>query len=388
MRKRVRLINLWLIVIWGLFGCSANSLLEIRTEDIRVDQDELSSLALELSEDLLQKNIDTVAVLDFTDPLGLVSKFEQDITEQIFLSMAGFSGKLWVVGGDYLDNVLKSQKPPDEVWPVMGVQAIVSGTIKADRKKITVNIRVTEAQNANPIHSIQRKCRVLGTHDELAYLAAPPEELRTRSIQQRSYDIPAFPWPPPEASASIKVPSHFLHNNGRPTTLAQIARRLESAFSQAGYTERNYYSVPGGFALVSRMEQFNPDGSSKPLPERWAVEMTPPKVFSLSSYLKALFWAPKGHFRIISFLVTSVPFVQQSESPVSQEEALEWLSSGAQMLPPALESVAYSDKHYCVALIYEFEQSSRNHAPEFKRLSLLPGFKHLRQARLWDMLEN
>ena len=386
MKKRVGLLSLWLIMLLGLFGCSTNSLLEFRHQDLRVDEAELSCVAMELSEELLQQNIDTIAVVDFTDPLGMVSEFERGITEQIFLSMAGFSGKLWVVGGEYLEKSLESQDSPDEIWPVMGVKAVVSGTIKADSEKITLRIRVTEARNASPIHSIQRECRVLKTREDLTYLSRP-EEARPRNIHEPFHEIPAFPWPPPEASASMKIPSHFLDNATTPTSLAQVAKRLEGAFTQTGYAERSYYSVPGGFALVSRMEQFNPDGSSKNPPDRWAVKMTPPEVFSLSSYMKALFTAQKGYFRIISFVVTSEPFVQQAESVVTQEEAQQWLSGGTQILPPALGKMAYSERHYCVALVYEFEQSSRNHEPKFKRLSRLPGFEHLKQARLWGTLE-
>lgn len=386
MIKNTWLLPLLIIVVVGLFGCVPEALLTFHDKDLEIDRYELSRVAMELSEELLQRDIDTVAVTDFTDSWGLVSDFERSITEQIFLSMAGFSGKLWVVGGEYLEHSLDSQEA-DEVWPVMGVKAVVSGTIQTDSETVTLQIQITEAESKRPIHSIQRECRVLKEREEFAYIA-PKEGLRSRGSSSFPHGIPAFLWPPPEASASMKIPSQFLIDSNAPaTTLAQVAQRLESAFAQTGYVERSYYSVPGGFALVSRLEQFNPDGSSKTPPERWAAEITPPKVFSLSSYMKALFLPQEGHFRIIIFLVTSAPFAQQPENVVTQEEAQEWLSGGTQMLPPSLGNSTYSDRHYCVALVYEFEQSSRNHTPEFRRLSRLPGFEHLKKSRLWETLE-
>jgi len=386
MTRTVRVLSLFAALFIGLSGCSVGRVLDLRKSGVRVDETDLSRLGRELSEELLRQGVETIAVTDFTDEFGRVSEFERGITERIFLSMAGFSGKLWVVGGEYLEHALDSQESRDKVWPIMGIDAVVSGTIEIDDRKISLRIQVTEARTSRTLHAIRRECRVQGSRDDTIYLAQP--DVRPRSVQQSFYGgIPAFTWPPPEASASIKIPSHFLSDTAKPETLAQVANRLESAFEQTGYAEHSYYSVPGGFALVSRLEQFNPDGSSKDLPERWAVEVAPPKVFSLSSYLKALFFAQEGHFRIISFVVTSAPFAQQPDSPIRREEAMKWLSDGVQALPDAIGDSAYTDAHYCVALVYEFEQISRNHEPNFKRLSLLPGLEHLQQAHLWEFLE-
>ncbi len=345
-----------------------------------VHDTDINNLAAALAEELLREGIETVAVMDLTDPEGNISQFEQQITENLFLALTGFTGKLWVVSGTYLRNLLSGQEPPDKVWHVMGIKAVVSGTAAVKSENITIRLTVSNTETAETISTMIKVCRTapgLNVPDT-------PLAMQTRELV---YDIPSFPWPPPEASASAKVPSKFLRSSAADTTLADAARTIEEALDHTGYTERSYYAVPEGFALVTRLEQFNPDGTSKNPPDRWAVEVTRPKVFSLKSYLEALFKAQEGHFRIISFIVTTMPFMQSTQAVVSREEAMEWLTSGVQILPHPIGERPYTEHHYCVALIYEFEQPTRNHEPFFKKLSLLPGVEHLKQAQLWKHLE-
>ena len=77
---------------------------------------------------------------------------------------------------------------------------------------------------------------------------------------------PSFPWPPPKASASSKVPDNFLRETETKQILHDIDRRLALALDKAGYFEKSYFSVPDGFALVTRLEQINADGTPKPEP--------------------------------------------------------------------------------------------------------------------------
>src|SRR5688572_955441 len=69
-----------------------------------------------------------------------------------------------------------------------------------------------------------------------------------------SGNMPAFPWPPPRYSAFAPIVREWIADGPLPT-LGSVATRLEAAFDRTGYGERTYYWVPGGFALVSRIEQ-------------------------------------------------------------------------------------------------------------------------------------
>jgi hypothetical protein len=198
-------------------------------------------------------------------------------------------------------------------------------------------------------------------------------------------EIPAFPWPPPDASARVKVDRNLLAIPGAQITLGQVADRLERAFDQAGYGETGWYRVPEGFALASRLEQINPDGTCKPEGERWKSKAYTPPIGSLGEYIKALFIPQKGHFRLIVFVVTSLPFDQTTPGP-SREEALEWVDRGASALPSPIRSQRFTPDHQCTALIYEFLQRATEHPAELVDPSSISGLEHLKRARLMAAL--
>jgi hypothetical protein len=160
---------------------------------------------------------------------------------------------------------------------------------------------------------------------------------------------------------------------------------LSDALDDAGYNERSYYSVPDGFAIVSRLEQIEEDGTSKPLPNRWAVEIGPLQEFSLSRYLQVLFTADPGFFRVIVFVVTPHPFSQKNVK-VPRDEAIKWLAEGLNQLPSDIGDLELSSQYSCTALIYEFEQPRSRKAAILKRPSHLTGLIHLQKAKLWNLL--
>src|SRR5262249_12310591 len=105
-----------------------------------------------------------------------------------------------------------------------------------------------------------------------------------------------FPWPPPKASSWTRLPPDLLHLPQSRESLLDVSRRLEAAFRKAGYVEWSYYAVPKGFAIVTQLEQYATDGTPLKEPDRWSVTVPAPQVFSLATYLKALFSASPGHF--------------------------------------------------------------------------------------------
>jgi hypothetical protein len=165
-----------------------------------------------------------------------------------------------------------------------------------------------------------------------------------------------------------------------------VVQKFEDALNSCGYVEKTYYSVPKGFAIVTRLEQIDSDGVSQKTPARWATEIQPLQKFSLKTYIKALFGARVGYYRIIVFIFTPYPFSQQ-EVEVDSQEAQTWLSSGLNVLPQALGQKEYSQDYKCTALIYEFEQHGTEAPPEIKIPGRLTGKTHLVKANIWHALE-
>ncbi len=200
--------------------------------------------------------------------------------------------------------------------------------------------------------------------------------------------MPVFPWPPPKPSATANLNFGSLTKSaGAKLTFGDVDARIDEALGAGNYTEKSYYGIPGGFALVTHIEQINSDGSPD-FSNRWVTEMTSMSLskFSMQKYLEALFSAPKGRYRIFVFMVTS-NMVISSGTPVSEGEAQAWIVEGANKLPSEIMSIPYTKDYSCTVYVYEFIQSGYGEQAIQNTPSSITGKEHLQQADLWDTLE-
>jgi hypothetical protein len=161
-----------------------------------------------------------------------------------------------------------------------------------------------------------------------------------------------FPWPPPDYSASSVLDNEIFKNCD---DLHNADFILSKALKNVGYTEKGYYSVPGGFAVITRIEQIDKNGVSLDPPERWSVNTFSPLSFSITSYLKALFFSTPGYFRIIAFIVTDKPFNSSDKLP-DENSAIDWIKNGTMVLPAEIGALKFTKDHTVTALIYEFQK--------------------------------
>jgi hypothetical protein len=173
-------------------------------------------------------------------------------------------------------------------------------------------------------------------------------EERTPPPRQPNETPPPFLWPPPRASAFQVLPRKLLVGEKETVRLKDVNTTLNSAFEHCGYSDRSYYTVPDGFAIASRIEQINEDGT--PSSNRWSLDVPPMEEVSIKAYLRALFKAPRGHYRVIVFIVTPHPF-SQGDTELSASGAAELVSKGANTLPEAIGNREYSSNYKCTALI-------------------------------------
>jgi hypothetical protein len=164
------------------------------------------------------------------------------------------------------------------------------------------------------------------------------------------------PWPPPVASARMVLPRTLIDpDNNAELTLGDVDRRLTAALAEAGYAGHGYSGVPGGFAIVTPVERFLPDGSPLDPTSRWSTKLPPLRSFSLGEYIRALFTAESGHFRVLLFIVTDQPF--HSDAGRARLSTVEtWARQGVNTLPTAVEDQDYTRAHNTTVLVYEFEK--------------------------------
>jgi hypothetical protein len=225
--------------------------------------------------------------------------------------------------------------------------------------------------NAPPIENPSRSLAVTDTTPAAAADGSP------------KIDIPQFQFPPPRASAAGQVPRELLVGDLSHPRLKDVEASLSDAFERCGYGDKSFYAVPDGFAMASRLEQINADGT--PGSDRWSLDVTPVRQFSVRDYVRALFHARPGHYRVVVFMITNHPFTQRATT-VKSKEASAWVRSGMNMLPREIGDRAFGADYLCTALIYEFRTVGGGEAI-FVEPSELTGRDHLQRSGLLAALQ-
>jgi hypothetical protein len=209
--------------------------------------------------------------------------------------------------------------------------------------------------------------------EELPEMAAPVAD-----------EFPAYPWPPEAPSSLVSLSELFDFRGGGSPSLRDVADVLQGALRASGYLERRYFSAPGGYVMVTRLEQT--DGQGRPLPDgkRYLLPDDAGE-FSFADYIRQLFFAPEGYYRFIAFVVTDRAYTT-SDAALSEDSALDRLHAGSVALPAVFRRLPFTDDHRVDALIYEFRLASSNTTVEPLKPGRLPPETHLEQSGLSSAL--
>jgi hypothetical protein len=190
-------------------------------------------------------------------------------------------------------------------------------------------------------------------------------------------DLPDFPWPPPQVSASYNLPRNLFQAR---STVGQAVEKIVAALEQTGYVQRSYFRTQAdGVALVTQLESINDDGTAQGDGKRWPVLKDSKDLVSM---VRGLFYVDPGHYRVIVFILQDKPFVQ-SPGAVTGDQAREWLRSGANMLPHDVAARPFGQGEVSV-LVYEFASDGT----AVRRVdSKLTGKQHLEKAGVLSFLE-
>ena len=163
----------------------------------------------------------------------------------------------------------------------------------------------------------------------------------------------AFGWPPAAASGRWRLDQRYFAAAAK---LGEVDEILATALTKVGH-DRTYFVVPGGFAMVTRLEQIEPDGTPKGETDRWNAEVSPLREFSVEAYLRALFSARRGYFRVLVFIVTDRSLTSSGRRAINSDTIKAWRQRGCDSIPRETAQVPYeASRHRVIALIYEFEK--------------------------------
>ncbi len=201
-----------------------------------------------------------------------------------------------------------------------------------------------------------------------------------KEINEVLKNMPVFALPPPIPSAEITLEGYFSSCK----TIGQVDKTIIEALNNTGYFSKKYYYTEGGYAVVTKMEQFNKDGSSKQGAARWSAKPVKHEDFSVANYLKSLFMPEAGFFRVIVFVVTPNYYGNNSGKVANKDNVMGWLDNGYTSLPSIIANKFLTNDIKVHALIYEFKVPDTNKKFTFSKPSDLDGITHLRMSKILD----
>ena len=164
--------------------------------------------------------------------------------------------------------------------------------------------------------------------------------------------VPRFPDVPPKPTTFVRVAPKLIGMDQPQSTLWMAAQRLSDQLENLGY-EHAFYTYKDGFAVAANLEQFGPDGAPIAPPDRWRVKI--PRGGPLD-FIKNLFVAPVGRYRVIVFVVSERPlsFGKNGESEEVAGTGPAWLPEGAIGPDCEWEAIPTTTRTQCYALVYEY----------------------------------
>lgn len=189
--------------------------------------------------------------------------------------------------------------------------------------------------------------------------------------------LTVFPVPFPDPSTFYDIPANFFNGD---KTFGDIDQELENALNGCRYDVKKYYYVPDGFALVTQMEKINKDGTSLPPPDRWSNSING-EINDPINYLKSLFSAPTGDFRVFVFIVTDIDLTSNNQQ-ITENEALSWLGNGFTALPENIRQLPFDSSYHFTLLVYHYTKTGSGEDPVLVINDPLTGRTHYEKAGL------
>lgn len=334
---------------------------------IRRDSSAIVAANVEIIGTTIQGHTDVIGNFTIPVPDSLADK-----QMVLFVSKKGYLSTQMIIEGEY-----RQGKPITIMLPALGVKSAILPPTQSASLPPTQSVTPPAPTQSAPPPSPQPS----PTQSATPPSSQPRDTAHANQPAGQTEWIPMFTWPPPEYSASAVLNKSYFSQS---KTLFDVDDILTVALSELGYDDRSYFEIPDGFALVTRIEQINEDGTPFAMPARWSVTIKAYDSLNWDSYLKALIFPPSGFFRIIVFAVTNKPFTSSHKKP-TKVGAEGWLKVGFSELPASIGDKGFGPSYRCTALIYEFKKMETDGAEQIK--GSLTGTEHLKKSGLIPLVK-
>jgi hypothetical protein len=170
--------------------------------------------------------------------------------------------------------------------------------------------------------------------------------------------------------------------------LGDIDARICRALDKQGYSERCYFAVKNGYALITAAEQFNAAPALKSVAgeNRWLDYPPRPNFDGLWDYFSKMFCPQPTHFRVFVFVVTNQSVLEYETGCVNVEGCKQWLQRGGNTLPAYLAQQAVNG-HTVRGLVYEFRAEESNKLAREECRQNARAEDHLQKAGILDLIK-
>ena len=192
---------------------------------------------------------------------------------------------------------------------------------------------------------------------------------------------PSLPWPLMQPSDVTEIPL-AAHNDGRLRTLGDLANAITRAMSECGYAGFRFYSVPGGFGIITPLEEVRDNGSRLPISERTSIEAPPHSEFDPLWYLRALIGGRVGYYRLLAIIVTPHDLIFDRTEPTS-DDAKRLATGSRVVLPQTAQYQPIVRGTRAFAVIYEFSSRDIEKSAQLVRPSHVSASHYLQVDNLW-----
>lgn len=162
------------------------------------------------------------------------------------------------------------------------------------------------------------------------------------------HDFEYISWPLPRPDGVADVTQSIAARR----TFGAISGGIVTRLRERGYDSFDYFAVPGGFALATRLERFEGDG--RPAAQNRFHVGQLPRARGFTNYLGRLIWGGQGRVRLLMFVVTNRPF-SFGRFQANQEDMRRWASVSNHALPELLAAARAGPATRVSLLIYEFQ---------------------------------
>lgn len=218
----------------------------------------------------------------------------------------------------------------------------------------------TQPTNSIPTNGVFPTNSIKSANVSVGNVSATPPP--TLSQEDPKKDKALFSFPPPKVVDMTEIPFQKLANREGTTTFSDVEKKLVEALEKAGYHREKYgffWNGQNEFAIVTKMERINADGTRADETIRWETDSRLPAAQTPKEYGEYLFRGKKVYYRIFAFIVTNRDFTFFEGTPPSFEMASKWIGLrqssklGGGGSAPITQTV-FDNQYHCYVLLYQF----------------------------------